>query len=144
MVAVEGNVTNPFVLNSWREGAIVLEWDGDRALIPCEQIEEWADMNSSTPAHLWLPALRWTEDWLVNSSSVDQLLERNSLESHGLAIAGQSLYLAKAKAGLLSDEGLLLCLGEMRINLTAREGGGCEEADSEWCTAKVFPQSLTV
>ena len=133
VVAVEGTVTHPFVLNGWREGAIVLEWDGDRALVPCEQIEEWATVNSSAPAHLGLPGLRWTEDWLVNSSSVDQLLESSSLESHGLAIAGNSLYLAKS--GQLSDEGLLLCLGEMRINLTAREGGGCEE--SEWCAAKV-------
>ena len=145
MVAVEGTVTHPLLLSSWREGAIVLEWDGDTAPIPCEQNEGseegWTtsteDWNSSSAGQPGLPGLRWTEDsgmerW--NSSSIDQLLE-----SHGLAIAGNSL-LYLAKPGQLSDEGLLLCLGEMRINLTLREGDGCEGRDSEWCSSKVLIQ----
>ena len=153
MVAVDGPVTHPFVLNGWKEGAIILEWAGDRTLVPCQKIEpsskeKWLaadirDWNSSFAGQLGLPG--WgeaveeqeVEGMLVNSATD----HNNSLESHGLGTAGNSLYVRKASQ--LGENGLLLCLGEMRINLTAREGGGCEGRDkSEWCAAKVFHLSV--
>ena len=146
MVAVAGNATHPFALNGWKEGAIVLEWEGDRTLVPCEKIEaskeDWTvtrDWNSSFAGKLTLPVWGPAEDQEVEgliSGDSDQL-EKISLESHGLATSGNSLYLTRPSQ--LSDAGLLLCLGEMRINLTGKEGGDCEGKDSsEWCAAKVF------
>ena len=146
MWAVDGSVTHPFLHDDWTEGAIVLEWKGGRRLVPCEKIEaskeDWAatrDWNSSFAGKLTLPVWGPAEDQEVeglNSGDSDQL-EKISLELHGLATSGNSLYLTKA--GQLSDAGLLLCLGEMRINLTGKEGGDCEGKDSsEWCAAKVF------
>ena len=148
MVVVEGTVTHPFVLNSWKEGAIVLGWDGDRVLAPCEKFRSSEEddateqiQKSSFTDQLKLAGLKsGSESWrleelMENSSSVEHL-DGNSLASHGLAVAGKVLYVTEA--GKLSNEGLLLCLGEMKINLTAKEGGGCDGGDSEWCATKVF------
>ena len=145
MWAVDGSVTHPFIHDDWTEGAIVLEWKGGRRLVPCEKIEaskeDWTvtrDWNSSFAGKLTLPVWGPAEDQEVEgliSGDSDQL-EKISLELHGLATSGNSLYLTKA--GQLSDAGLLLCLGEMRINLTGKEGGDREGKDSsEWCAAKV-------
>ena len=148
MVAVAGNATHPFVPNGWKEGAIVLEWEGDRTLGPCEKIEAskedraaTRDLNSSFAGQIGFPG--WgaaledqaLEDW--NPADSEQL-GKTSLESQGLGTAGHSLYVTEA--GQLSDDGLLLCLGETRIKVTGRAGGDCEGKDSsEWCAAKVFP-----
>ena len=142
-MAVAGNATHPFVLNGWKESAIVLEWEGDRTLVPCEKIEaskeDWAatrDLNSSFAGQIGFPGWGAALEEL-NPADSDQL-GKTSLESQGLGTAGHSLYVTET--GQLSDNGLLLCLGELRIKVTGRAGGDCEGRDSsEWCAAKVFP-----
>ena len=142
VVAVEGSVGHPQVLKSWKEGAVVLHWVGDQIMAPCENPEDseanWASggvggVNSSFDNQLGLFGLGPGESaaMMVNSSSVGYL------EARGLAVIGTTLYLTKP-GQLGDDESVLLCLDQLKINLTTKEGGGCEqEEDVEWCAAKV-------
>ena len=142
VVAVEGSVGHPQVLKSWKEGAVVLQWVGDQVMAPCENPEDseanWASgvvgaVNSSFDNQLGLFGLGPGESaaMMVNSSSVGYL------EAHGLAVIGTTLYVTKP-GQLGDDESVLLCLDQLKINLTTKEGGSCEqEEDAEWCAAKV-------
>ena len=142
VVAVEGSVGHPLVLKSWKEGAVVLQWVGDQIMVPCRNPEDfetdWAsasgvgDVNSSFDNQLGLFGLGPGEGaMIVNSSSVSYL------EARGLAVIGTTLYVTKP-GQLGDDESVHLCLDQLKINLTTKEGGGCEqEEDAEWCAAKV-------
>ena len=141
VVAVEGSVGHPLVLKSWKEGAVVLQWVGDQVMAPCGNVEDsevdWARggvgaVNSSFDNQLGLFGLGPGEAaMIVNSSSVGYL------EAHGLAVIGTTLYLT-TPGQLGDDESVLLCLDQLKINLTTKEGEGCDqEEDAEWCAAKV-------
>ena len=139
VVAVEGSIGHPLLLKSWKEGAVVLQWVGDQTMVPCgspdDSEADWASsgvgaVNSSFDNQLGLFGLG-PGAMIVNTSS------DGYLEAHGLAVIGTTLYVTKP-GQLGDDESVLLCLDQLKINLTTKEGGGCEqEEDAEWCAAKV-------